>query len=112
MLTVSSLKEFGANTAEGVARCMGNESFYIMLVSTVIKDNKLEELEKSIEEKDYNKAFEAAHALKGMLSNLSLDPITKPISEMTELLRSRTDTDYSSMLGEAKKQMENLKALA
>jgi hypothetical protein len=30
---------------------------------------------------------------------------------MTELLRSRTDTDYSGLLAEAKSQFEKLKSL-
>ena len=53
-------------------------------------------------------AFESAHALKGMYSNLSLTPLTAPISEMTELLRAGTDTD---LLNEAKAQFERLCAL-
>lgn len=33
MLTVEKLKAFGANTAEGVARCVNNEAFYLRMVS-------------------------------------------------------------------------------
>jgi hypothetical protein len=29
------------------------------------------------------------------MANLALTPITEPVSEMTELLRSGTDTDYT-----------------
>ena len=35
MITVDNLKKFGANTEEGIARCMGNEQFYLKLVATV-----------------------------------------------------------------------------
>ena len=35
MLTIDKLNEYGANTAEGVARCMGNEALYLRLASTV-----------------------------------------------------------------------------
>ena len=38
-------------------------------------------------------AFEMAHALKGVLGNLALTPIYKPLSEMTELLRAGKDPD-------------------
>ena len=31
MITIDELKQFGANTDEGVARCMGNEEFYLNL---------------------------------------------------------------------------------
>ena len=111
MLTVEKLKSFGANTDEGIARCMGNEGFYLMLVPKVIDDKRLGELESGIAEKDYKKAFEAAHALKGMFANLSLDPLTKPVSEMTELLGNGVDTDYSGLLKEAKDKMGELRSL-
>ena len=44
------------------------------------------------------KAFDAAHALKGVLGNLSLTPIYTPVAEITELFRRETDMDYKSRL--------------
>lgn len=111
MLTVDKLREFGANTDEGIARCMNKEYFYLMLVGKVLDDKRLTALEQQLEEKDLAAAFETAHAMKGMYANLSLDPLTKPISEMTELLRSRTDTDYTMLLEETKTQFEKLCSL-
>ncbi|MBQ9461192.1 MAG: Hpt domain-containing protein [Clostridia bacterium] len=111
MITVDALRNFGANVDEGIARCMGKEDFYLMLVGRALDDKKLTVLEKQLGEKDIDGAFETAHALKGMYANLSLDPLTKPVSEMTELLRSRTDTDYTQLLEEAKAQFEKLSAL-
>ena len=32
MITIDSLREYGANVEEGLARCMGKEEFYLMLV--------------------------------------------------------------------------------
>ncbi|MBR4344509.1 MAG: Hpt domain-containing protein [Lachnospiraceae bacterium] len=112
MITIDSLKKYGADVNDGLTRCMNNESFYLMLVGKVLADKRLEQLEEQLGNKDYNGAFESAHALKGMYSNLSLTPLTKPISEMTELLRNRTDTDYSELLKETKTQFETLKALS
>jgi len=108
MITLESLRNYGANTEEGLARCMNNESFYLMLVNKALADNKLDLLEQQIKEKNFDAAFETAHALKGMYANLSLDPLTKPITEMTELLRKRSDVDYSALLEEAKKQFSEL----
>lgn len=111
MITIGSLKDFGANTEEALTRCMNNESFYIMLVNKAIADNKLDQLEQQINEKNLDDAFETAHALKGMYANLSLDPITKPVVEITELLRSRSDVDYSELLKEAKSQLTKLREI-
>lgn len=112
MLTVDDLKKFGANTEEGIGRCMGDEGFYMMLVSSFLGDTRLDQLEKALKDNDLDKAFEAAHVLKGMASNLSLDPITGPVTEMTEMLRSRTMTDYSVLIKDAKDKMEVLRTMA
>lgn len=111
MLDIQSLKAFGADTDEGLARCMGAQEFYLSLVETLLEDTRLEELERALAEKDLDKAFEHAHALKGMYGNLSLTPLFVPVNEMTELLRSRTDTDYSPLLAQAKVKYAELKAL-
>jgi HPt (histidine-containing phosphotransfer) domain-containing protein len=111
MLTIETLKEFGADVNEGLNRCMNNESFYLMLIGKALADNRLEQLEEQLSNKDLDGAFESAHALKGMYANLSLTPLSKPIIEMTELLRSRTEMDYSSLLDEVKTQFTKLKNL-
>ncbi len=112
MLTIDKLREYGANVDEGLTRCMKNESFYIMLIGKAVEDKKLPLLEQQLREKDLSAAFETAHAMKGMYANLALTPLTKPVSEMTELLRSRTDTDYTALLEEAKAQYEKLCRIA
>ncbi|MCR5480233.1 MAG: Hpt domain-containing protein [Ruminococcus sp.] len=111
MLTADKLREFGADVDAGLTRCMNNEAFYITLVGKVIADNRLDLLRQQLADHQLDAAFETAHALKGMYSNLSLDPLTKPVSEMTELLRGRKDVDYSAYLNEAKAQFEALCAL-
>ena len=111
MITIEALKSYGANTQEGLTRCMNNEEFYIMIVNKTLEDNRLGQLEQQINNGDLEAAFETAHALKGVYSNLSLDPLTKPISEITELLRVRSDADYSSLIADAKEQFSLLISL-
>ena len=98
MLTVEKLKAFGADTAEGVSRCVNNETFYLRMVGMALSDANFEKLENAVRAGDKDAAFEAAHALKGVLSNLSLTPILDPVVEITELLRSRADADYDAIL--------------
>ena len=108
MLTVEQLRTWGANVDEALVRCLNNEAFYLKLTDKAIRDPNFERLAEaqvknvSLTNFDGNldKAFESAHALKGITANLALTPILKPVSEMTELLRSRTATDYSAMLKE------------
>ena len=98
MLSVEKLNEFGANTNEALERCMNNEEFYIMLVEKALKDDSLERLDSALKSGNLDEGFEIAHSLKGVLGNLSLTPLYEVIAEITELLRSRTQTDYSPYL--------------
>ena len=111
MITVEALKNYGANTDEGLARCFNNEAFYLRLVGMGLADANFDKLRDAIGAGDAKAAFEAAHALKGSIGNLSLTPLFVPVNEMAELLRSRTDTDYSPLLAQAKEKYAELKAL-
>ena len=81
MLTVDSLKAFGANTEEGLGRCMNNEAFYLRLVGMALQDGNYEALRTSLEAGDLKAAFEAAHSLKGVLANLALTPLLAPVND-------------------------------
>ena len=111
MLTIDSLKEFGANTEEGLSRCLNNEDFYFRMIRMALTDTGFEKLETAINGGDLDAAFEAAHALKGVLGNLALTPLFDPASEVTELLRAKTQADYSSYVKELKLQKDKLAAL-
>ena len=111
MITIEGLKSLGVNTDEGIARCMGMEDFYLNLVKSVLSLDKLKELKAQIEAGDTKAAFETAHALKGMYANLSLDPVAKPVSEITEHLRHGENIDYSAYINEALENMRKLTEL-
>ena len=112
MLTIEKLKEYGANVEEGLQRCMGNEDFYIKMVNMMLADNSIDKLKEAIAENNLDTAFEAAHALKGVAANLSLTPISDPAVEITELLRNRTEMDYSELVAKISEQKEKLASLA
>ena len=111
MITVEKLQAFGANTDEGLARCMKNEGLYLRLVGTVPEEKSFDALKAAIEENDLGKAFEAAHALKGVLGNLSLTSIYDPVAEITEQLRARTEMDYTAEVDKILSKRDELKKL-
>ena len=39
MLTIENLKALGANTDEGLARCLGKEDFYLRMVGLALADD-------------------------------------------------------------------------
>ena len=112
MLTIDKLNDFGADTADGLRRCMNMENFYIDLVMSVLDDSQLKELERAILAGELDHAFECAHALKGVYANLSLTPLLTPVSAITELLRAKASADYSELLHESKEAFVKLKSLA
>ncbi len=111
MLTVQKLSQWGAHTEEGVARCMNNETFYLMLVKKMQQDASMQKLKEALARDDLDTAFEAAHALKGVLANLALTPALEPVSELTELLRARTQADYSELTLRAEAAMRQLQEM-
>ena len=97
MITIEALRSFGADVDSGLERCLNKEDFYLKMINMALADARFEELGPVLEQKDYEKAFEMCHALKGTTGNVSLDPLYKVICEMTELLRNKTDTDYTGL---------------
>ena len=98
MITIEGLKEYGADVEQGLARCMNKEDFYLKLVEKAVKDPAFESLRTAVEADDKEGAFEAAHRLKGALGNLALTPLSEPVYEMVELLRNKTEADYTLYL--------------
>ena len=111
MATVGQLREYGANVEEAMQRCLNNEAFYLRLVNVALGDPSFGKLEAAIAAGDLEKGFEYAHALKGMLANLALTPLCKPIMEITELLRAGTKMDYTPYLEEIRTQKDKLAAI-
>ena len=111
MLTIEQLQEFGVDTKEGLTRCMNMEAFYFKMIKMGLSDGHFESLAESIEAGKLDEAFEAAHALKGVIGNLALKPIYEPLAEMTELLRAGKEADYATMYKPIKEMRNKLLAL-
>ncbi len=114
MITLDSLTAFGADVKTGLSRCMNMESFYLKLVNMELGDPNFDRLKQALERSDAKAAFEAAHALKGSLGNLSLTPVYEPVSALTELVRgaAQIPAGAAELAQSAFDQFEKLKALA
>ena len=113
MITLEKLEAFGADTKTGLTRCVNKEDFYLRLVGKAAADFDSDKIKNAISAGDIKGAFEIAHSMKGVSANLALDPITKPVSAITEELRgkSETDFDFAPLLSELKEKENELKAL-
>ena len=108
MLTIEKLAEYGADVKAGLNLCMNSEDFYLRMVSMIVAEQSFADLKKAIEENDLDAAFQAAHALKGVTGNLSLTPLYNKVAEITELLRAKTQMDYSELLKAILSEKEKL----
>lgn len=113
MLTVEKLKEFGADTADGLRRCVNKEDFYLRMVDMVLRDRNFDRLAMAVASKDAKEAFEACHALKGVTGNVALTPIYEPVCALTEQLRGATELgDISALYNQIMDAFAALKQMA
>ena len=111
MLSIETLRDFGASVDEGLERCLNKEDFYLRLVSNVLDDEGFEKLNSALAQNDLDAAFEAAHSLKGSTGNLALTPLYEVLQEVTELLRARKEMDYTEYLKKINEKRQELKQL-
>ena len=112
MLTVDKLRDYGADVEDGLKRCLNNETFYLTMVSKAMQDTTpYDRLAEALAENDLDRAFETAHALKGVLGNLSLTPLFNPVAQTSDLLKARTKPDYSGLLAEITRKKDELVSL-
>ncbi|MEE1169439.1 MAG: Hpt domain-containing protein [Anaerovoracaceae bacterium] len=111
MLTKEALDALGAETAEGIARCVDNEEFYLKLVKKVLEQDDLDQLRAAVESGDLDAAFERAHAMKGAFGNLALTSLFEQASAMTEELRSRNNIDYSVYVDQLSETLDKYREL-
>ena len=112
MLTLEKMRDLGIDPTDGLTRCMNNEVFFFKMISMAVANDYFDTLGPALEKNDLESAFEAAHALKGVIGNLALKPIYEPLAEMTELLRAKKQADYISMYRPIKEIRDQLLVLA
>ncbi len=81
------LEQCGVNLSEVLKRFMGNKAIYMKMLLLVKKDTSFAGLKEALLEKNYEKAFEQAHTLKGVAGNLGFDNVLENLTPMVELLR-------------------------
>ena len=81
------LVEAGINVSGAVERFMGNEALYYKFLIRFPEDPNYPALKQAIKAGECRKAFEAAHTLKGVAGNLSLQRLEAVLKELVEFLR-------------------------
>ncbi len=66
----------------------GDESLYVYCLAQFLNDPTLEELRRALQEKEWDDAFTAAHALKGLAGNMGFVPLYHSLGELVVAIRS------------------------
>ena len=77
----------GIQADEALERLMGSEALLERFLKKFLQDKSYEELVSAIEGQELERAFRAAHTLKGVCGNLSLNRLGDLVKEQVELLR-------------------------
>lgn len=92
-LLKQQLIDNGADVEGALHRFMGNEALYLKFLIKFRSDANYAGLTESLDQANYEEAFKYAHTLKGVSANLGLDPICRPVSALTELLRGKSASE-------------------
>lgn len=82
------LRESGINLTEALERFLGNEALFEQFLKKFVSDPSFQEMVTCMELGDSKKAFKAAHTLKGVAGNLSMDGIYQAVVPIVEALRT------------------------
>lgn len=82
------LLSVGINYEDGVKRFSGYEEIYEKYLQRLIANTDFLHISIAMGQEKYTEAFEYAHALKGLLGNLSIERLYETISTFIEYLRN------------------------
>ena len=98
MTIIDFLKDAGCDVETAIKRCDDDEEFYLELLESALEEGRYKKIEEQLSLRDWKGAFESCHALKGVVSNLSLAPLTSLAVELTEKLRPQKECDCTELV--------------
>lgn len=69
-------------------RFMSDEELLWECLQQFMGENDFSNLQRAAEQGDYKEAFEYAHAIKGIVGNLGIQPVYLPVCRLVESLRN------------------------
>lgn len=101
----------GGIDIEGIyQRLPGKDELIIRLLKKFPEEQNYIFLVEAVEAKDYKKAFEAAHNLKGVAANMDMHPLLESMSALVEKLREDEPGDISIEFEAVKRDYERVVA--
>ncbi len=104
----NKLVSAGLNIETVLERFMNNEALLERFLKKFAQDKSYRELLTAVENQDVDAAFVAAHTLKGVSANLSLDSLHEVVSAQTEFFRSKDFEAGAEMMPAVSEVYENI----
>lgn len=99
----SALKESGVNLETALERFLGNEALLERFLRKFLEDKSFGEIITAMELNHSEDAFKAAHTLKGVAGNLSIDSVYHAVIPIVEALRNNDLNTARELLPELEK---------
>ena len=96
-MTVKECYEKAGSDYDGVLNRLGSEALIKRFAIKFLNDPSFQNLTDGLAEKDGEKAFRAAHTLKGVCLNLGFDELYEARAEITEKLRGKETAGSEDM---------------
>lgn len=90
---LKEIEKYGFVKSEVMKRFIDDEEFYKECYLQVLEDEAFDELGVHLKNGSKKEAFDCAHGLKGLLSNLGLIVLYDKTSEIVEILRGTKQGD-------------------
>lgn len=79
---------------------------YFEFLNSFVEDTLMSRLKQAVQNGSVDDAFEAAHALKGLCANLSIDSMSKMLVPMVEILETEAWRAYRKILRDCHRPMK------
>lgn len=100
---LNALSSCETDISGALKRLSDDENLYILLLEAFVKDSTMDALENAVAQEDWDSAFTAAHALKGLAGNLGFVPLFHTTGELVLLIRSGRIPEIADSLKHVKR---------
>lgn len=106
----NKLIEAGINVDSAMERFLDDEEMYFEFLNQFLEDDLIGRLNNAVNNSQIKEAFDAAHTLKGVCGNLSIDSMNKIVNPMVEILRNNSFDGVPEAVSELFKAYEQVSA--
>ncbi|NLA77037.1 MAG: Hpt domain-containing protein [Clostridiales bacterium] len=103
-----SLEHIETDVEGALYRLSNDKAMYVMLLRAFENDDTMAQLEASIKSGDWDNAFTAAHALKGLAGNMGFTPLFHAIGELVILIRAGKIESINSSYDTVRKHYDDI----